>query len=182
MRHFFVFIFSALFLFSSAYAGNDKLQLKDLGIGLEESKGDTTAQQELEIRSKKLQKHQIWGLTALGLMAATYLVADEVEEGSELHQYLGMATSAAYWTAFYYQYTAPKPKKMGSKGWNIRWHKRLAWIHAPLMILTPIAGILAWQAKKNDKEPTGLAAQKETLGQLTMASFGLAATLMIIDF
>ena len=187
-------VFVILFLISSTAFTQDgsKLSLEDLGVSKEDTLQDIESQELLDRRSSYLQKHQTWGLVTLGLMAATFLVAEEAEHeeedgedgesGSNIHQYLGLATAAAYWTTFYYQYNAPKPTHMSNEGWNIKLHKSLAWIHVPLMILTPISGIMAWQANKEGREKTGLAAQKGTLGNLAMASFGLAATLMVIEF
>lgn len=180
----FMIIFMLISTYSSLSFSKEKLELKDLGFKQTDITANAESQKLLDTRSHKLQKHQVWGLATLGLMAATFLIADQAEEGpSEIYQYLGLATAAGYWTTFYYQYTAPKLKITGKEqGWNIRLHKKLAWIHAPLMILTPIAGILAWQAHKNGKEPSDFAENKATFGNLAMASFGLAATLMVIDF
>ncbi len=171
--------------------GKDQLELKDLGIKAEELHKDEGMQEKLDTRSLKLQRHQYWGVATLGLMAATFLTAEEAHEageeagtgGSELHQYLGIATAAAYWTTFYYQYTAPQIATTGTEeGWNTKLHKNLAWVHAPLMALTTIAGLMAWQAHKDGKKPKGLAANKEGLGQATMATFGMAGVLMVFEF
>lgn len=171
------------------FANSNQLTLEDLGISQSDTYENLEAQQELELRSDYLKKHQTWGLVTLALMTTTFLFGHdaEYEKGehespNEIHQYLGIVSSLAYWTTFYYQYNAPKPKDMTDQGNNIKLHKALAWVHVPLMILTPISGLLAWQANKAGKDKTGLAAQKETLGGLTMASVGLAATLMIIEF
>lgn len=178
----FALVFVSIFILGSSFAQEKKLTLGDLGIGNEEVVGDPKLQKELQVRSSMLRKHQTWGLVTQGLMTAALLTGGMADDSNELHQYLGMATFATYWTTAYYSIFAPKPDSVKDHGQNIKWHKRLAWIHAPLMILTPIAGLLASADNRHHKKSTGLAAQKGTLGAATFVAYTLSMTLMFIEF
>lgn len=174
----------ALLLLSlPVWAQEKKLELSDLGFSKQETVADPKLQQELEVRSSKLQTHQKLGLLTQALMTAAFLTGSTAKEGrNETHQYLGMATGAAYFTTAYYSLTAPKPSTVKDKGWNVRLHKALAWIHFPLMILTPIAGMQAMRDNRRHHESTGLASHKGELGTALFATFTLSTTLMFIEF
>ena len=176
------FCFCLGLLTTTAFAA-DSLTLSDLGVSKEETQGDPKLQKDLEVRASKLQTHQKWGLVTQGLMTAALVTGGMAKDGNnELHQYLGMATFAAYATTAYYSWTAPKPSSVKDKGWNTRLHRYLAWVHAPLMILVPIAGLMASADNRHHTESKGLAAQKGTLGTALFATFTLSTTLMFIEF
>lgn len=178
-----VIVLTILSFLGTALAQDKKLTLGDLGISKDEVVGDPQLQKDLEIRSSMLRKHQTWGLITQGLMTAALLTGGMAKDDSnELHQYLGMATFATYWTTAYYSIFAPKPDSVKDRGQNIKWHKRLAWIHAPLMILTPIAGLLASADNRHHEKSSGLAAQKGALGTATFVAYTLSMTLMFIEF
>lgn len=166
-----------------AYAQTKELTLSDLGISQADSVPDLQLQKDLEVRSHKLQRHQTWGLITQGLMTAALVTGGMAKDGdNELHQYLGMTAFATYWTTAYYSLTAPKPSSVKDQGTNIKLHKALAWVHGPLMILTPIAGLMASANNRHHKKNSGLAAQKGTLGTAAFAAYTLSMTLMFIEF
>lgn len=131
-----------------------------------------------------LQTHQILGLVTLGLMTATYFTAREGQQATKLHQYLGYTTAASYATTAYFSLMAPEPEETGfsEKGWSMRIHKALVFVHLPGMILTPIAGYLANRSYKKGQEPTGLGKYKGTIANVTYFSFAAAALSVVINF
>ncbi|MCB0366806.1 MAG: hypothetical protein H6624_05470 [Bdellovibrionaceae bacterium] len=166
-------------------AQNEKksdLDLESLGFETHEIKGDPKAQAMLNERSSSLQLHQWFGFGTLGLLLATLSTAPEGEKASSAHETLGYLTAASYAGTAYLALTAPEPPNMERKGWNIRLHRALVWIHLPGMILTPIAGAMANGDLKKGKKPTGLGKYKAEIAGTTAASLGLAALMMTIDF
>jgi hypothetical protein len=159
-----------------------KLSLSDLGISNKVTEKDHQIQNDLTTRTKKLQTHVVWGGITQGLMLASLFTGGMAKGSNELHQYLGITTALTYWTAFYFSQTAPKPALIGNKGWNIKIHKALMWIHAPMMILTPIIGYMAWQKNKHDENLTGIEKFKGTAGGIAAGAFTLSTTVMFFEF
>lgn len=95
--------------------------------------------------------------------------------------YLGFATGALYFTTAYYSLTAPKPAGMADKG-KVKWHKALAWIHFPAMIITPILGYMYKKHEDEGKKHSSLEKQHTTFAGILFGSFALSATLMVIEF
>lgn len=158
-----------------------EISLSDLGM---DPKAQTPEFQlsktEMKERHDKLKTHEVLGLATLGLMTATLFTGGSALD-SNTHMYLGFATGALYFTTAYYSLTAPKPEGMKDKG-RVKWHKALAWIHFPAMILTPILG---YMYKKNEDEGRGhssLEKQHATVAGILYGSFALSATLMVIEF
>jgi hypothetical protein len=127
-----------------------------------------------------LKTHEVLGLTTLGFMAATLLTGDEGADGNT-HMYLGMATGALYYTTAYYSLTAPKPAGIKDRG-NIVWHKRLAWIHFPAMILAPILGYIYKKNENAGRKSSGLVEQHPTIATIGFGAFAISAALMTIEF
>lgn len=143
---------------------------------------DAALQLELDRRHEMLETHQTLAYVTWGLMAATLLTAEQNEKNS-IHQTLGGATAASYFTTMYYSTFAPDPlHKSGTTGWNVKIHKTLRWVHLPLMILTPIAGIMADKQKREGKELSGLAEQKSAIATAAFASYTIAGTIMFFEF
>jgi hypothetical protein len=95
---------------------------------------------------------------------------------------LAGATVASYATTAYFALNAPEVEGMKETGWNMKIHKALLFVHMPGMILTPIAGIMAHNARKAGKEPTGLGKYKGAIANITYFSFAAAALSVTINF
>ena len=157
------------------------LSLEDLGFSKQETQSNPQVQAELNERSHKLQLHQWTGIATLGLMAATVIYSGDAKK-TNTHQVLGGLTAAGYWTTFYLSASAPSPLEVEQKGYNIKIHKALRWVTAPLMVLTPIAGIVASVQTHNGQKATGLGKYKDTLGTLTAVTYGVQAGVMFFEF
>ena len=158
----------------------DQLNLSDLGL-TSEVKQDLKLENDLKERSSKLYIHQVTGLVTAGLMLATLVTAEMVNDNNA-HQILGMTTAAAYWTTFYFSQTAPKIAGSETKGWNIKIHKASRWIHAPLMALVPIVGLIANHQVRHGEEAHGLGSMKGAVGGAAAASYLLGASVMFFEF
>lgn len=160
-----------------------EIGLKDLG--LTKSEMELTPQQvkeqkTLETRHSMLKTHEVLGLTTLGLMTATMLTGGSALD-SNAHMYLGMASGVLYFTTAYYSLSAPKPSGIKDRG-NIVWHKRLAWIHFPAMILAPILGYIYKKNEDDGKKSSSLVKQHPTIAGIGYGAFALSAALMTIEF
>ncbi|MBY0516816.1 MAG: hypothetical protein K2P81_07915 [Bacteriovoracaceae bacterium] len=176
------FLLTSILLFSS-FVTHAEINLKDLGLNsaeVEVSPAQLEMQKTMETRHRMLKTHEILGLTTLGLMTATFLTGDEGAD-SDTHMYLGMATGVMYFTTAYYSLSAPKPEGIKDRG-TIKWHKRLAWIHFPAMVLAPILGYMYKQNENRGKESTGIVAMHPTIATAAFASFALSAALMTFEF
>ncbi|MFZ4712551.1 MAG: hypothetical protein ACOYL6_02455 [Bacteriovoracaceae bacterium] len=173
-------LFLIIFLFHSFSIFAQNLQLSDLGIS-DENKQDLKLESDLIVRGHKLYTHQVLGLITSGLMVAS-LASAEMVRSNNAHQILGMATAATYWTTFYFAQTAPKPIDKPTKGWNIKIHKASQWIHAPLMFITPIVGLIANSQIKNGEEANGLGSMKGTVGGLAAISYLIGTSVMFFEF
>jgi hypothetical protein len=158
----------------------DQLSLSDLGLS-SEVKQDLQFENDLKERSSKLYIHQVTGLITAGLMVSTLVTAEMVKDNNA-HQILGMTTAAAYWTTFYYSQTAPKLAGNETKGWNIKIHKASRWIHAPLMALVPIVGLIANHQVRHGEETHGLGSMKGAVGGAAAATYLLGASVMFFEF
>lgn len=179
LTHFF-FVLLCLIPLTNVYAD---IELKDLGL----TKSETTLtpkqveeQKILETRHSKLKTHEVLGLTTLGFMTATLLTGGSALD-SNMHMYLGMATGALYYTTAYYSLTAPKPSGIKDRG-NIVWHKRLAWIHFPAMVLAPILGYIYKKNEDDGKKSSSLVKQHSAIAGVGFGAFALSAALMTIEF
>jgi hypothetical protein len=165
--------------------GNAKAEVSLKDLGLTESEVQLTPsqvkdQKVLEQRHRMLKKHEILGLTTLGLMTATLLTGGSALD-SNTHMYLGMASGALYFTTAYFSLTAPKPAGIKDRG-NIVWHKRLAWIHFPAMVLAPILGYMLKKNEDERKKNSSLVKQHPTIAGIGYGAFALSAALMTIEF
>ena len=170
----------AVCMISPAYAADDP-SLEDLGFSKNTTQGNPQLQTDLETRSKKLETHQVTGLITLGLMAADVATSGMVKHNN-VHQFLGGFTFAAYWTTFYLSASAPKPPDVVDKGMNIKIHKALRWITAPLMIATPITGIIASNQLHNGGKAHGIGSLKSPLAALTVATYTASIAVMAFEF
>ncbi len=172
------FIFFLLFFPVIAQA---QITLSDLGVDAKTEVPEfQLSKTEMNERHSKLKTHEVLGLTTLGFMTATLLTGNSALS-SNTHMYLGFTTGALYLTTAYYSLTAPKPEGMKDKG-KVKWHKALAWIHFPAMILTPILGYLYKKHEDEGKKHSSLEKQHTTVAGILYGSFALSATLMVIEF
>lgn len=159
------------------------VSLSDLGISESEVKltpKQLSEQKELEIRHSTLKTHEVLGLTTVGVMTAAMLTGNSVME-NDLHMYLGVSSALLYYTTAYFAFTAPKPPGVKERG-NIVWHKRLAWIHFPAMVLAPILGFMRKHDLENNKSSNSLVKQHPTIAGVGYGALVLSAALMTFEF
>jgi len=176
-------LFLIAFIFFLPSFSRAEISLGDLGIS--ETAVTLTPQQKkdqeiLEERHSMLKTHEVLGLTTLGLMTATMLTGGSALD-KDTHMYLGMTTGLLYFTTAYYSLSAPKPSGIKDRG-NIVWHKRLAWIHFPAMVLAPILGYMYKKNEEDNKKSSFLVKQHPTIAGVGFGAFALSAALMTIEF
>ena len=158
-----------------------EINLNDLGIDPQASPNTPTlTPSEFSVRTKKLKRHEVLGLVTLGTMTATMFTGGSAMD-NDLHMYLGIATGALYAATAYYAFTAPKPSGVIDKG-RIKWHKTLAWIHLPAMIIAPYLGYMYKKHEEDGQKHTGLEKHHSTVAGILYGSFALSATLMVLEF
>ena len=168
--------------FSQASFAN--LSLSDLG--MENSTQPVLSDSQLKLekvmdkRRSMLQTHQILGLTTWGAMTATMLTGGSALD-SNLHMYLGMTTAALYFTTAYFSLAAPKPDSIKDKT-RMKWHKGLAWVHLPLMILVPVLGYMYKKHEEDNKKHSSLEKQHSALAGVLYGTFTISTALMVIEF
>src|SRR5580658_7260451 len=116
------------------------LSLSDLGLSPEQTQGNPREQALLDKRTHMLKIHQRMGLITTVPLIAT--VATSLNAGGkntstasrDLHTALGGLTGDLYFMTAYYAIRAPRVPGTETRG-PIRFHKAMAWIHGPGMIL-----------------------------------------------
>ena len=157
------------------------ISLSELGMSAESTKPDPEfPPAEMKLRSSKLKTHEVLGLVTLGAMTTTMLTGNGALE-SNLHMYLGFTTGALYMATAYYSLTAPKPMGVIDRG-RIKWHKGLAWVHFPLMILVPYLGYMYKKHEDEGKGHGSLEKQHSALAGVLFGTFAVSAALMVIEF
>jgi len=160
-------------------ASQKKPSLEDLGFSKAETQADAREQALLDKRTHMLKIHQRMGLiTTIPLIATvvTSLKAGGKSEGTasrDLHVALGSVTGDLYGITAWYAIRAPRIKGTETRG-PIRFHKAMAWIHGPGMVLTPILGAMAFQQKNNGEKLHGLAVAHGPVAFVTAGAFGAA--------
>lgn len=161
--------------------------LSDLGFSTSETKPDPQLQALLNKRTHMLKIHQRMGLiTAIPMVAALFSSAGAGGRHSgsatrDLHVALGAAAGDLYGITAYYAIRAPKPPGTPPKG-PIKFHKAMAWIHGPGMILTPILGAIAFSQKNNGEKVHGLAQAHMPVAIVTAGAFGAALLAVSVKF
>jgi hypothetical protein len=161
--------------------------LSDLGITPEEAQGNAHQQALLDKRTHMLKIHQRMGLiTTIPLIVtvATSLNAGGKSTSTasrDLHTALGGLTGDLYFITAYYAIRAPRVPGTETRG-PIRFHKAMAWIHGPGMILTPILGILAYDQKNNGEKVHGIASAHGPVAIVTAGAFGAALLSVSLKF
>jgi hypothetical protein len=161
--------------------------LSDLGLSPEQTQGNARAQALLDKRTHMLKIHQRMGLiTTIPLIAA---VATSLNAGGkntstasrDLHAALGGVTGDLYFITAYYAIRAPRVPGTETRG-PIRFHKAMAWIHGPGMILTPILGIMAFDEKNKGEKVHGIASAHGPVAIVTAGAFGAALLSVSVKF
>ncbi len=161
--------------------------LADLGFSKSETQSNAAQQALLDKRTHMLKIHQRMGLiTTIPMVASviTSLNAGGRSEGTasrDLHVALGALTGDLYGITAYYAIRAPKIPGTETRG-PIRFHKAMAWIHGPGMILTPILGAMAFSQKNNGEKVHGLAAAHGPVAIVTAGAFGAALLSVSLKF
>lgn len=169
----------------NAPAGNKAPSLEDLGFSSAETKSNAKEQALLDKRTHMLKIHQRLGLITTIPMIAS--VATSINAGGRntsntdrtVHMVLGSTTADLYFMTAWYAIRAPRVEGTKSRG-PIRFHKVMAWIHGPGMILTPILGAMAYSQKNNGEKVHGIAKAHGPVAIVTAGAFG--AALLSVSF
>jgi len=167
--------------------GNKAPSLEDLGFSSGEIKSNPKEQALLDKRTHMLKIHQRLGLITTIPMIAS--VATSINAGGRntsntdrtVHMVLGSATADLYFMTAWYAIRAPRVEGAKSRG-PIRFHKAMAWIHGPGMILTPILGALAYSQKNNGERVHGIAKAHGPVAIVTAGAFGAALLAVSLKF
>ncbi len=163
------------------------LALGDLGFSPTQTQGNAQDQARLDKRSHMLKIHQRIGLIDAAPLLATVILGTGAGGKSTsssdrfAHLALGSVTGDLYFLSAYYALRAPKIPGTETRG-PIRWHKALAWIHGPGMILTPILGAIAFEQKSNGEKVHGIASAHGAVAIVTAAAYGAAILSVSIKF
>lgn len=155
------------------------LSLSGLGFTPAQTQGNAKEQARLNKRSHMLQVHQRLGLITLAPLVATVVTGGfagghrPTSTDRDVHAALGSATAGLYFATAYYAIFAPKIPGAKTEG-AIKWHKALAWIHGPGMILTPILGAMAFDQKSKDEKVHGIAQAHGVVAVVAAAAYGAA--------
>ena len=163
------------------------ISLGDLGFSPTQTQGNAQDQARLDKRSHMLKIHQRIGLIDAAPLLATVILGTGAGGKSTsssdrfAHLALGSVTGDLYFLSAYYALRAPKIQGTETRG-PIRWHKALAWIHGPGMILTPILGAIAFEQKSNGEKVHGIASAHGAVAIVTAAAYGAAILSVSIKF
>jgi hypothetical protein len=161
--------------------------LQDLGFPAAETQSDAAKQALLDKRTHMLKMHQRMGLITTLPMIATVVASmgaggrDTSSASRDLHVALGGLTGDLYAITAYYAIRAPRVPGSETHG-PIRFHKAMAWIHGPGMILTPILGAMAFDQKSNGQKVHGIASAHGPVAIVTAGAFGAALLSMSVKF
>ena len=139
-----------------------ELSLGDLGFSPTQTQGTAQDQAKLDKRSHMLKIHQRIGLIDTAPLIATIILGAGAggKKTSTADRWAHMAlvstTGDLCFISAYYAIRAPKIAGTETRG-QIRWHKALAWIHGPGMIVTPILGAIAFDQKSNGEKVHSIA-------------------------
>lgn len=168
-------------------SSNKAPSLEDLGFSSGETKSNLKEQALLDKRTHMLKIHQRLGLITTIPLIAT--VATSINAGGRntsntdrtVHMVLGSTTADLYFLTAWYAIRAPRVEGTKSRG-PIRFHKVMAWIHGPGMILTPILGALAYSQKNNGEKVHGIAQAHGPVAIVTAGAFGAALLSVSLKF
>lgn len=161
--------------------------LSDLGLTPEQTQGNAREQAVLDKRTHMLKIHQRMGLITTIPLIATVVTSlgaggkNTSTTSRDLHTALGGVAGDLYFITAYYAIRAPRVPGTETRG-PIRFHKAMAWIHGPGMILTPILGIMAFDEKNKGEKVHGIAAAHGPVAIVTAGAFGAALLSVSIKF
>ena len=141
----------------------------------------------LDKRTHMLKIHQRMGLITTIPLIATVVTSlgaggkSTSAASRDLHVALGGVTGDLYFITAYYAIRAPRVPGTESRG-PIRFHKAMAWIHGPGMILTPILGAMAFNQKSNGEKVHGIASAHGPVAIVTAGAFGAALVSVSFKF
>jgi hypothetical protein len=179
----FIFIsFLAFIILSNTSHSKDKnsLSLENLGFKKEDMNADLKLSSLLKERRHDLDLHEKWAISTTVLMTGALLTGKE-NDVSNTHKYLGIASGLSYYITSYYALKAPIPPDFKSSGASL-WHKRLAWIHFPAMVLAPALGLLAERQLDKGEEIHGIAKLHKPLVAAAFWSFAASLAILKFDF
>lgn len=163
------------------------LSLGDLGFSPTQTQGNAQDQARLDKRSRMLKIHQRIGLIDTAPLVATVILGAGAGGKKTstadrwTHMAVGSVTGDLYFISAYYAIRAPRIPGTEPRG-QIRWHKALAWIHGPGMILTPILGAIAFDQKSNGEKVHGIAQAHGPVAIVTAAAYGAAILSVSVKF
>ena len=161
--------------------------LSDLGLTPEETRGNPQEQELLDRRTHMLKIHQRMGLITTAPLIATVVTSlkaggrNTSRASRDVHTALGGLTGDLYFITAYYAIRAPSVKGTESRG-PTRFHKAMAWIHGPGMIMTPILGIMAFDQKSKGERVHGIASAHGPVAIVTAGAFGAALLSVSVKF
>jgi hypothetical protein len=161
--------------------------LQDLGFPANQTQGNAKQQALLDKRTHMLKIHQRLGLiTTIPMLAALFSSSGAAGKSTstssrDLHVALGGVAGDLYFATAYYAIRAPRIPGTETRG-PIRFHKAMAWIHGPGMILTPILGIIAFDQKSRGEKVHGLGAAHLPVAIATAGAFGAALLSVSLKF
>jgi len=161
--------------------------LNDLGFPTEQTQPDPKMQALLDKRTHMLKIHQRMGLiTTIPLLATLFTSVNAGGKNASntdrnVHLILGAVTGDLYGITAYYAIRAPKVPGTPTRG-PIRFHKAMAYIHVPGMVLTPILGAMAYSQKNKGEKVHGIASAHGPVAIVTAGAFGAALLSVSIKF
>ena len=168
-------------------SGKTEPSLSDLGFTPEQTQGNAKQQALLDKRTHMLKVHQKLGLITTVPLIATVVTSlgaggkNTSNTDRTAHLVLGAVSGDLYFITAYYAIRAPRVPGTTTKG-PIRFHKAMAWIHGPGMILTPILGALAYNQKSNGEKVHGIASAHGPVAIVTAGAFGAALLSVSLKF
>jgi|SRR5579863_1375613 len=161
--------------------------LTDLGFPPEATQGNPKIQALLDKRTHMLKIHQRLGLITTIPLLATLITSvnaggrNTSTASRDLHTALGSVTADLYFTSAYFAIRAPRIPGTETRG-PIRFHKAMAWIHGPGMVLTPILGAMALDQKNKGEKVHGIAMAHGPVAIVTAGAFGAALLSVSLKF
>lgn len=161
--------------------------LSDLGFPAEQTQANPKEQALLDKRTRMLRIHQKMGLITTAPLITSVILGfgaggkKTSSTDRTAHLVLGAVTGDLYGITAYYAIRAPRIQGTETKG-PIKFHKAMAWIHGPGMILTPILGALAYDQKSNGEKVHGIASAHGPVAIVTAGAFGAALLSVSLKF
>ena len=170
------------------------LSVEDLGFKTEAPSQDADLDKRKARRKWMLTTHQVLGFVTAALLTATMASGEEGEEeehntaqkgdseqASATHKNLGIASGVMYVTTAAFSILAPTPPGLEPSGSSL-WHRRLAWVHGPAIVLAPILGNMANESLKKNEDPSGLAALHKPVVAIGYTAFMLSLVSLYVEF